>query len=697
MAVEVDIFQKPEFECLSNFAMGYGFWETSQPLARRWWPSAEHYFQAGKFLDPGLQEQVRLAEEPGIAKHLGRTLSPLRDDWDDVKRCRIREAMLEKLWAHRGVREVLLGIPEGARIVNGNPADPYFGTGRDGGGSNVIGEVLMELHSFLTSNPERRRLGLKVGDVGPPLDPFCAWVDLTGVSPGRVCAELAKALGVAPGVFDSVSLLVYDYERKPIDDFESAAQLEAFLKQNGVCEVEACLKEPAVATLWNGVDDSFLARVDLRYLCKDVDAVVQRLTDLMPLMRHPAFSPSVTFSIDGSEPQKLDAAALSEVIAAAQQMADVLISGHYEVPEEEQAPLRAPPEAGDTCVPVICGRHTDLDKSTLVNRIKGLIWGAALGDAVGLATEFMKKSQASEAYPDPSKLSPATRKEDTHRSRWVQGDWTDDTDQFVLLLDAIVAGGGILDQKRFAKSLKSWRREGFPELGDRAGLGIGQTVNGVLESPAYDVAPDIAADAEWRQSACTAAANGAVMRCAAAALGCFWDEAVVTYNAAAGAAVTHADPRCIASSVMVALIASRALTVVDLSSPARRREEVLSALQAARHCLDGGDADELERHSDVAARGLEGLCLGSGGIGYTYKPLAAACWAFLHAGSFKDAIQAITMEAGDADSNATVAGALLGARLGFSCLPQEWLGEVPELQRRWLEQKIAAYVQMLGL
>merc|ERR1711998_829131 len=108
-----------------------------------------------------------------------------------------------------------------------------------------------------------------------------------------------------------------------------------------------------------------------------------------------------------------------------------------------------------------------LNKRALVDCVKGLIWGAALGDAVGLATEFMKKTEAAEAYPDPSKLSPAGRIQDKHRSRWVPGDWTDDTDQLVLLLDAIVSGGGLLDQRRFARSLKLWRSQGFPELEDK--------------------------------------------------------------------------------------------------------------------------------------------------------------------------------------------------------------------------------------
>ena len=70
---------------------------------------------------------------------------------------------------------------------------------------------------------------------------------------------------------------------------------------------------------------------------------------------------------------------------------------------------------------------------------------------------------------------------------------------------------------------------------------------------------------------------------------------------------------------------------------------------------------------------------------------------FLHVDDFKMAIQAVSMEAGDADSNAAVAGALLGARLGYQNLPQDWLKELPAAQVSWFSQKIAACLVMLGL
>ncbi|CAE8735070.1 unnamed protein product [Polarella glacialis] len=456
--------------------------------------------------------EVRLAGEPGVAKHLGRTLGPLRPDWDQVKRDRLQQAMREKLWAHRGPREALLSIPEGVRIVSANPADPYFGTGPDGCGQNVIGQELQKLRTFFGSYLQRRRLTLKVANVGGPWEPFSKEIDVTGTVPSEVAELAAKALGLTPEVLSVDLVTEGGFEKIPLESFGSAADLESFLAKNaGDCLAEVNLTEVAAVTLWNGTDDSYIGRADLLHLCRSCDDLLERFKMMVPLLRHTGFAPSVNFSIDDSEPRTLDEACMSEIRAAAEEMADVVISARYTLPDQPQAALLSAPEV-DEPAQVVFGRHTALSPEALRDRVKGLVWGAALGDAVGLCTEFMTKAGAAEKYADPAKLSPASRVADKHRSRWGQGDWTDDTDQLVLVLDAVVAGNGVLDQRLFAKSLKQWRQNGFPELGDTAGLGIGQTVSAVLEHPAYDVAPDVAADAEWRQYGCSMAANGAVMR-----------------------------------------------------------------------------------------------------------------------------------------------------------------------------------------
>ncbi|CAE7666712.1 unnamed protein product [Symbiodinium microadriaticum] len=659
---------------------------------RKWWPSAEHYFQAGKFSDPELQEQVRRAPEPGIAKHLGRTLGPLRADWDDVKANRLRRALREKLWAHVEPRNVLLSIVDGAHILYGNTVDSFFGTGPDGNGLNVMGTELERWREFFQRYSQRLEVPVTVAEVGDPFEPQSTYVDLTGARPDEVPELLAEVLGVHQASITDVAFLYDDgFERMDLSDMESAESLQAFLVSNTRdCKMEARFSEMAVVTLWNATDDGYLGRAEVGTLIRTAPEVKHRLESLLPILQHSSFRPDFSYSLDGAA-AKLDEASMAKICQAARDGVDVLINGHYEVPDLSLA--RAVPAADP---PTVCvGVHTDLSTAELRDKIQGLLWGCALGDAVGLSTEFMDKAEAARSYP--AQLSPASRVEDRHRKRWVQGDWTDDTDQMVTLLDAIVAGSGVLQEATFAKGLKAWLRSGFPELGDSSGLGIGQTVKSVLENAAFDVAPSVAADVVWRETGCSLAANGAIMRCAAAALGCFWDEAVVRHNAVVSAAVTHADPRCLTSCVCIALILARLLAGHSTATLEQRRQLVLSvALQASEH-LDGGDVDELLRYVDVAVDGLSALELGSGGIGYTYKPLGAAAWSFLHMDDFKTAIQAVSMEAGDADSNAAVAGALLGARLGYQNLPGDWLKELPAVQVSWFSQKIDACLVMLGL
>lgn len=55
------------------------------------------------------------------------------------------------------------------------------------------------------------------------------------------------------------------------------------------------------------------------------------------------------------------------------------------------------------------------------------------------------------------------------------------------------------------------------------------------------------------------------------------------------------------------------------------------------------------------------------------------------------------MQGGHATCNASVAGALLGCKYGYSELPKEWLEGLLPKQVTWLNRKVNALLDMMAL
>ncbi|KAF9201029.1 hypothetical protein BGZ49_008735 [Haplosporangium sp. Z 27] len=207
-----------------------------------------------------------------------------------------------------------------------------------------------------------------------------------------------------------------------------------------------------------------------------------------------------------------------------------------------------------------------LTRNQIKDRILGCLLGNAVGDAYGLASEFMSKGTARQCYgngpiafgSDPGQVSYPVRI-DGHRSKWERNDFTDDTDQMLLLLQSLEqTQDGRLHPANFAKRLKEWSNIGFPEL-DTPPRGIGFTVGSTLSHAEFRYNPHKAAFDIWNSKGRSLAANGAVMRTAVLGVESFWDEARVVENALAAAKVTHADPRSIVSALISSVLISRLL------------------------------------------------------------------------------------------------------------------------------------------
>lgn len=311
----------------------------------------------------------------------------------------------------------------------------------------------------------------------------------------------------------------------------------------------------------------------------------------------------------------------------------------------------------------------------LKNKIKGLFFGQAIGDALGLGTEFLNKKQISEIYPNGiSHYSQIVQ--DHHRSRWKIADWTDDTDQFLCILDSILQTGEV-SATAFAEELYKW----FKDLP----VGIGNTVHSVVSTPQFKLYPHKAAELFWNMRKRNVASNGAIMRTSILGAWDFKDPNKVKQNTEIIAKTTHFDPRCVGSCVIITSIVStwlhqnRLLTFDEICALADEYDERIKPFVqlAFNGPIESMELDEPES------------------MGYTLKALAAGLWAYFHATDFKQGILKVVNEGGDADTNAAVAGSLLGVKFGFDAIPKEWVNDL--LYKNELEQKTELFWARLAL
>eukprot|EP00735_Rhodelphis_limneticus_P002474 TRINITY_DN1335_c0_g1::TRINITY_DN1335_c0_g1_i1::g.19941::m.19941 TRINITY_DN1335_c0_g1::TRINITY_DN1335_c0_g1_i1::g.19941 ORF type:complete len:567 (-),score=87.18,sp/Q9Z2V5/HDAC6_MOUSE/45.45/5e-21,ADP_ribosyl_GH/PF03747.9/1.2e+03,ADP_ribosyl_GH/PF03747.9/9.1e-59,zf-UBP/PF02148.14/9.5e-17,zf-UBP/PF02148.14/3.2e+03 TRINITY_DN1335_c0_g1_i1:73-1773(-) len=373
---------------------------------------------------------------------------------------------------------------------------------------------------------------------------------------------------------------------------------------------------------------------------------------------------------------------------------------------------------------------------TLRDRIKGAIYGQALGDAIGLGTEFMFKKEAAAYYPNRS-LTFDNFERDRHRSRWAKGDWTDDTDQMILILDGLLVNSGKFSVLDFARRIKWWASHGYPDLGDKGGMGIGMTVNNTINHRNFLDDPHSAAKDIWERTNRMLAANGAVMRTSILGIPNFPDPEAVHNQTRDCALITHADPRCVASCVTVTSAISYMLRhaaqmqdAADLSQVAdvalqaglaefdreilaqssqeglgSRLKALIFSGQAHSEYLNRLQENKTEFQHMCTVKNVEELKLDEhDSIGYTHKCVGAGMWALhkiLHkrdtatSEDFKNIVLDVVYEAGDADTNGCVAGSLMGAYMGFKKLPQDWLSALPHFF--WLEAKVDALFTLLEI
>lgn len=97
-----------------------------------------------------------------------------------------------------------------------------------------------------------------------------------------------------------------------------------------------------------------------------------------------------------------------------------------------------------------------------IDRFRGCLYGQAIGDALGLGTEFMTDEDIAWKYPHGLQHNKQIY-QDRHRKRWEIGDWTDDTDMMLCIADAVIEDKGVkfLQHRPTLQRLGQWHSYGY--------------------------------------------------------------------------------------------------------------------------------------------------------------------------------------------------------------------------------------------
>ncbi len=285
----------------------------------------------------------------------------------------------------------------------------------------------------------------------------------------------------------------------------------------------------------------------------------------------------------------------------------------------------------------------------LVSRARGALLGLVAGNQLGVPTEHLGTPEAiRKAFPNgvvdlapPPKNSP----------------YDDDAAMALLLGESLLASKGF-DANDVARRWVKWMKVD--------GRGIGITTRRALTLIDRGKDPFEAGQLANQENPGRSAGNGSVMRCIPVALRYHDDPDRLIRVSTQQAAITHADERCTWGAAAVNL-AAREL----LHGNIYFIDEVMHRIgdRAPRVLRDAIHRVPREREGDLPiAR--------AGEAGYVVHCVEIAFWFVTHDRSLEEALIALAQAGGDTDTNAAVAGGLLGARYGEVALPPRWVDQI---------------------
>jgi len=299
----------------------------------------------------------------------------------------------------------------------------------------------------------------------------------------------------------------------------------------------------------------------------------------------------------------------------------------------------------------------------LENKLQGYIFGTACADALGRPVEHLTLEQIKEKYGEDGILEIPP-----------ESPWTDDTQLMLVLARGLLNGAelelpGLMD--KIAEELVLWL--------DEPDLGAGATTRGA--------ALNLKDGIPWNRSGINSKTCGSLMRVGILGFIFSNDPEKLIKAASISGRITHSHPTADAASVAGAYAVKLALDGMvpeDMFQPLLRVTEGIS--EEFTEALKG--SYELARSNLSDEEALQKIGQGW----YADETFALAYFCILrYPDDYKKAIRTAVNITGDSDSVGSVAGGIIGARLGIEAVPSFWIEALKEKEK--LEEMVAPLLE----
>lgn len=298
-----------------------------------------------------------------------------------------------------------------------------------------------------------------------------------------------------------------------------------------------------------------------------------------------------------------------------------------------------------------------------LQKIRGGLFGLAIGDALGATLEFMSRKEVQATYGVHQEIT---------GGGWLgltAGTWTDDTEMTLLVAEGILAAPEA-PVEEIGKRFVSWYDSKPKDIGQTNKLAIGNYKE----------------TGNWEQASLQAsrilggrvAGNGSLMRTLPVSFAYLNRFQQMDMFARKISRMTHDDFQAETACIFYNRFVAALLRAKDLK---RTYDELFQSL------LDREDPDLIKQHQHFFERlgNFHDLKIDAlKPTGYVLDTLEAALWCFLHSSTFEEAIVKAVNLGGDADTIGAVTGGMAGTFYGHQAIPIKWVKQLQNQQR--LEQ-----------